>query len=323
MTRVLVVGKLHETGMNLLKSRAGLEIEQSLAPGESEMRAAAVGADAILIRTTRLSGDAIRGAKSLKVVARHGVGYDNIDLAALSARRIPLALVGNVNAVSVAEHTMFLLLAVMKRGIGYDRATREGRWEVRDSLAAADLAGKTLLIVGLGRIGREVASRARAFGMKIAAYDPMLSRPPDGSEVSLVSDLDSALAEADVVSLHVPLSAETKNLFNRERIARMKWGAALVCTARGGLIDEVALAQALREGRMRGAGLDVFAVEPPAPHHPLFGFDNVVVSPHCASLTEECTERMATIAAQNCLDGLDGRLDRSLVVNPEVLGEKQ
>ena len=133
-------------------------------------------------------------------------------------------------------------------------------------------------------------------------------------------DLDVAVAQADAITLHVPLSAETKNLFDRDRIARMKPGAVLVCTARGGLVDEQALAEALGAGRIRGAGMDVFAEEPPSPHHPLFKLDNVVLSPHSASLTEECTERMATVSAQNCLDGLDGRLNRQLIVNPEVLG---
>ncbi|MDP9138683.1 MAG: hydroxyacid dehydrogenase [Pseudomonadota bacterium] len=320
MARVVVVGKLHENGMKLLQNRRGLEIEQHLAPGEPQMREAAARADAILIRTTKLSGQAIAGAKSLRVVARHGVGYDNIDIAALNVRKIPLALVGNVNATSVAEHTMFLLLAAMKQGVAYDRATREGRWSVRDSLVAADLAGKNLLIVGLGRIGREVATRAAAFGMKIVAYDPVLAAIPEGIEAKLASDLDRAVRDADAISLHSPLSRQTRNLFSRERLALMKPSAILVCAARGGLIDEVALAEALGAGRIRGAGLDVFAEEPPSPGHPLLALDNVVLSPHSAALTEECAERMATISAQNCLDGLDGRLNRDLLANPEVLG---
>jgi D-3-phosphoglycerate dehydrogenase len=320
MARVLVVGKVHENGLKLLEGRSGIEIEQHTSPAESEMRRSAARADAILIRTARLSAETIAGAKSLKVVARHGVGYDNIDLAALTARKIPLALVGNVNAASVAEHTMFLLLAAMKQAIAYDRATREGRWSLRDGLASIDLSGKTLLIVGLGRIGREVAVRAKAFGMKIKAYDPLLAAVPPEIDAEMMHDLDAALSEADAVSLHVPLSDATRNLFDRERIARMKSSAVLVCAARGGLIDEEALADALRAGQLRGAGIDVFAEEPPPSRHPLFALDNVVLSPHSASLTWECAERMAVISAQNCLDGLDGRINRDLLANPEVLG---
>jgi D-3-phosphoglycerate dehydrogenase len=284
------------------------------------MQAAVACADALLIRTSTLSAKAISGAKTLKIVARHGVGYDNIDVAALTQRGIPLALVGNVNAVSVAEHTLYLLLACMKRGLAYDRAMRKGGWQIRDTLGARDLNGKTLLIVGFGRIGSEVAARAKAFGMKIEAYDPLVKVGKSDSGVTLVTDLDAAIARADAVSLHLPLMAQTRKLFDAKRIARMKVNAVLICTARGGLIDEEAMAEALREGRLMAAGLDVFAEEPPAAEHALLALDNVVLSPHSAALTEECAERMAVIAAQNCLDGLDGRFNPSLIANPEVLG---
>jgi D-3-phosphoglycerate dehydrogenase / 2-oxoglutarate reductase len=320
MTRVVVAGKIHKSGLEILFNRKGVEVEQHAALDEQQMREAARSADAILIRTSRLSKEAIEGAKRLKVVARHGVGYDNIDLAALNGRRIPLVLVGNVNAVSVAEHTVYLLLACMKNGVVYDRAMREGRWLIRDTLQARDLKGKTLLIVGFGRIGREVATRAKAFGMNIAAYDPWVDRETIAKDIDLFSDLETAVVEADAISLHLPLTRETKNIFNSERINMMKKEAVLVCTARGGLIDEVALAQALHNGEIKAAGLDVFEDEPPPKDHPLLGLENVVLSPHSAALTEECAEHMAVISAQNCLNGLDGCLDPALVANRQVLG---
>jgi D-3-phosphoglycerate dehydrogenase len=320
MTRVVIAGNIHKSGVEILQGRKGLEIEQHGALEELQMRRAVKDADAVLIRTSRLSKEAIEGAKLLKVVARHGVGYDNIDIAALNGRRIPLVLVGNVNAVSVAEHTVYLLLACMKNGVAYDRAMREGRWLIRDTLQARDLKGKTLLIVGFGRIGREVAARAKAFGMNIAVYDPWVDRKTVAEDIDLFSDLETAVAEADAISLHLPLSPETKNIFNSERINMMKKEAVLICTARGGLIDEVALAQALRNGGLKAAGLDVFEDEPPPKDHPLLGLENVVLSPHSAALTEECAERMAVISAQNCLNGLDGCLDPALVVNRQVLG---
>jgi D-3-phosphoglycerate dehydrogenase len=285
------------------------------------MRQAVRDADAILIRTSVLSKEAINGASKLKIVARHGVGYDNIDMAALNERRIPLALVGNVNSVSVAEHTLYLLLACIKQGIAYDRAVREGRWTIRDTLGARDLKGKALLLVGLGRIGLEVARRAKALGLKILAYDPWIKQNSiEEKDITFVAELDRGLAEADVVSLHLPLTAETRLLFDKENIGKMKEGAVLICTARGGLIDENALAEALQEGRLAGAGLDVFEDEPPPSGHRLLHLSNVVLSPHSAALTEECAERMAIISAQNCLDGLDGRLDPALVANRQVLG---
>jgi D-3-phosphoglycerate dehydrogenase / 2-oxoglutarate reductase len=320
MPRVVVAGKIHSSGLAVLRERQGLDIEEHPLLDEARMQAAVAGADALLLRTSTLSATAIKGADALKIVARHGVGYDNIDVAALTQRGIPLALVGNVNAVSVAEHTLYLLLACMKRGLAYDRATRNGGWQIRDTLGARDLKGKTLLIIGFGRIGSEVAARASAFGMKIEAYDPLVKAGKTDSSVTMVADLDAAIARADAVSLHLPLMARTRNLFDAKRIAHMKLNAVLICTARGGLIDEDALAEALREGRLMAAGLDVYAEEPPAATHALLALDNVVLSPHSAALTEECAERMAVISAQNCLDGLDGRVDPSLIANPEVLG---
>jgi D-3-phosphoglycerate dehydrogenase len=320
MPRIVIVGKVHDCGLDLLRRRPGLTLERIEDATEPAVTAAARGADAILIRTSRLSAAAIDGAPHLKIVSRHGVGYDNVDLAALNARRIPLTVVGSVNAVSVAEHTLFLLLATMKRGFAYDRATRRGPWDFRNSLEARELAGKTLLIVGYGRIGREVATRALAFGMRVVACDPHIDRLPAGSPVELVGDIDAILPAADAVSLHVPLTPATRLLFGRARLARLKPSAVLLCTARGELIDEAALAEALAQGRLAAAGLDVFAEEPPPQDHPLFALPNIVLSPHAASLTRECAERMSTVSAQNCLDGLDGRLDPTLIVNREFLG---
>ncbi|HEY7749566.1 MAG TPA: hydroxyacid dehydrogenase [Aestuariivirgaceae bacterium] len=321
MARVVIVGNIHKSGLDLLKKRQGLDVRQEPALEERQMRQAVRDADAILIRTSVLSKEAINGASKLKIVARHGVGYDNIDMAALNERRIPLALVGNVNSVSVAEHTLYLLLACIKQGIAYDRAVREGRWTIRDTLGARDLKGKALLLVGLGRIGLEVARRAKALGLKILAYDPWIKQNSiEEKDITFVAELDRGLAEADVVSLHLPLTAETRRLFDKENIGKMKEGAVLICTARGGLIDENALAEALQEGRLAGAGLDVFEDEPPPSGHRLLHLSNVVLSPHSAALTEECAERMAIISAQNCLDGLDGRLDPALVANRQVLG---
>jgi D-3-phosphoglycerate dehydrogenase / 2-oxoglutarate reductase len=320
MPRVLIVDKVHPQGVELLRARSDITVEELGEASEPMIVTGAERADAILIRTSRLSAAAIAGAKQLKVVSRHGVGYDNIDLEALNARRIPLTVVGSVNAVSVAEQAFFLLLATMRRGLAYDRATRHGPWAFRNSLMARELAGKTLLIVGFGRIGREVTRRALAFDMRVIAYDPFLAQANMDPGVALAPDLDAALAEADAVSLHLPLTAASRLLFDAARLSRMKPSAVLVSTARGGLIDETALVAALRGGRLAAAGLDVFTEEPPPADHPLFALENVVLSPHAASLTLECAQRMSAVSAQNCLDGLDGRLDPTLVVNREILG---
>jgi len=221
MARVLVIEPIHQSGLDILKRRPGIVVEQLGQTNEATISAGARQADAILIRTSPLSAAAIEGARQLKVVSRHGVGYDNIDLPALNARRIPLTVVGAVNAVSVAEHTFFLLLSAVKRGLAYDRAVREGRWSLRNSLGARELDGKTLLVVGLGRIGRNVAAKAQAFGMRVIAYDPFLNEAPGGSGIELAPDLDEALAKTDAVTLHVPMTASTRMLFDASRLARI------------------------------------------------------------------------------------------------------
>jgi D-3-phosphoglycerate dehydrogenase len=316
MAHVLILGNIHAAGLAVLEAQPGLTVEPLATASESQLIARVPAADAILVRTNRLSGAAIDAAKRLKIVSRHGVGYDNVDLAALDRRGIPLTVVGDVNAVPVAEHALYLMLALAKQAIPYDRATRSGGWAIRDGFAATELAGKELLLLGFGRIGRAVAVRAQAFGMRVAAYDPYVPAAAIAAAGCRAAPaLDAALAGADFVSVHLPLSAETRNVIDAPALARMKRSAILICTARGGLVDEAALARALDAKALRGAGLDVFADEPPAADNPLLGRVEVLLSPHTAALTQECAIRMAEISARNVLAGLDGTLDPTLVVN--------
>jgi D-3-phosphoglycerate dehydrogenase / 2-oxoglutarate reductase len=317
---ILIIGRIHEAGLDILRARPGVGFEIMANPAESDILALAPTADAIIVRTTKLTAAAIDSAPKLKIVSRHGVGYDNVDMAALDRRRIPLTLVGNVNALSVAEHTLFMMLAIAKRGVAYDRATRNGDWKIRDSFGGTELAGKTLLLLGFGRIGREVARRAQAFGMTVLSYDPYVrDAAMFAARVQPVAKLAEALPQADFVSVHLPLTAETKAIIGAQEFADMKKSAIVISTARGGLIDETALAEALRSGQIRAAGLDVFVEEPPAPNDPLLKLDNLLLSPHTAGLTEECAMRMAEVSARNALAGLDGKVDLELVVNKHVL----
>lgn len=321
MAQVLVLGRIHEAGQAILRGRAGLTFEMLPAATEAEILERAAGADAILVRTTKLTASAIDRAARLKIVSRHGVGYDNVDLAALDRRGIPLTLVGNVNALSVAEHTLFMMLDLAKRGIEYDRATRTGNWKLRDTFAASELSGKTLLLLGFGRIGREVTKRAQPFGMTVMAFDPYVRDAAMlAARVIPVAKLDDALPVADYVSVHMPMAPETKGIIGARALGLMKPTAIVISTARGGLVDEAALVEALKARRIRAAGLDVFEEEPPPADHPFFALDNILLSPHMAGLTEECAMRMAVVSANNVLAGLDGRLDRDLVVNKQVLG---
>jgi D-3-phosphoglycerate dehydrogenase / 2-oxoglutarate reductase len=262
-----------------------------------------------------MPAEAIRKAAHLKIVSRHGVGCDSVDVEALNRRRIPLAVTGDVNSRTVAEHTMLLLLAAAKRLLRYDASVRTADWNYRNSLHAAELDGKRLLIVGFGRIGRHVARMAAPFGLHCLVHDPF---QPDvtirAAGCEPVADLHAGLAVADFVTVHIP-KTEDGALLGSFELARMRPNTIVVNTARGGLIDEAALAAALRDGRIGGAGLDVFESEPPPPDHDLLADPRVVLTPHSAGLTQECAARMAVAAAQNILDFFAGRLDPSLVVN--------
>ena len=320
MPHVLLTGMIHRAGMELLESRADVTLESIDNPTEADFAARLPRADALIVRTAVVPPAALEGAGRLRVISRHGVGYDNVPVEALTRKGIPLTVVGNVNAVTVAEHTLFLILALAKQCIPYDRAVREGHWTIRDSFAAIELAGKTLLIVGFGRIGREVARRAAAFDLQVAAYDPYVDAAEMAAAgVQKVEDWRAVLGEVDVVTLHVPRTPETVGAIGADELVAMRPTAFLINAARGGLVDEAALADALRDGHIAGAGIDTFDSEPPPAGHPLLSLDNVVLCPHSAGLTDECAARMALAAAQNALDGVDGTLNPDLVVNREVL----
>jgi D-3-phosphoglycerate dehydrogenase len=320
MADILILGRIHEAGLDILRAQPGVRFDIIAAPTEPEILARAPAADAIIVRTTKLTAAAIDAAPRLKIVSRHGVGYDNVDLAALDRRGIPLTLVGNVNALAVAEHALFMMLTIAKQGIAYDRATRDGNWKLRDSFGATELAGKTLLLLGFGRIGREVAKRAQAFGMTVLAYDPYVREAAMyAARVQPAPKLEDALPQADFISVHLPLTPETRGIIGARQFAAMKRTAIVISTARGGLVDEAALVEALRSGTIRATGLDVFVDEPPSSDNPLLKLDNLLLSPHSAGLTAECAMRMGEVSARNALAGLNGTLDPELVVNKHVL----
>ncbi|CAH2400345.1 hydroxyacid dehydrogenase [Mesorhizobium escarrei] len=314
MPHVLVAGKLHQSGIELLDAAGGVTYDYVEEVSEPSYAPLIGKADGLVIRTQPLSAPTVARAERLKIVSRHGVGYDAVDLPSLNLRGIALAIVGDVNSVSVAEHAMMLLLAATKRLIRADRSVRDNEWDWRNRLEPSELAGKRLLILGFGRIGRHLARLAAAFGMDVRAYDPFLERQgwPEGP-VAPVSDLQAGLAWADAISVNVP-KAE-RPVIGPVELSAMKPTAVLINTARGGVVDEAALITALRAGRIAAAGIDVFDDEPPAADHPLFGFDQVILTPHIAGLTAECGERMAISSVQNVLDFFAGRIDTALVVN--------
>lgn len=320
MPHVLVVGHIHREGLDLLAASPGVTVEMLESPSPARTLAAMPQAEAVIVRTAPIARAMIEAAPRLRIVSRHGVGYDNVDLAALNERRIPLAVAATANMVAVAEHAFFMMLELAKQGREHDRAVRAGDWEARNRFAAIELHGKRLLVVGLGRIGRELARRAAAFGMAVAAFDPKLG--PEAIEALGIEPepaLLRGLARADVVSLHLPLGPGTRGMIGREQLRAMRKSAILINTARGGLVDEAALLEGLRAGWIRGAGLDVFESEPPAPGSPLLAESRLLLSPHCAGVTAEAAVRMAVESARNALAAFNGTLDPTTLVNPEVL----
>jgi D-3-phosphoglycerate dehydrogenase len=320
MAKVLVVQPFHEDGMKLLEARSDVTIE--IVDGALEELAEKIAdADGVTIRTALLPTAAIERAEHLKVVSRHGVGYDNIDVEALTRRGIPLAIAADANATAVAEHALYFMLALAKQGLRYDRATREGEWAVRNSLDAVDLLGRRVLIMGFGRIGREVARRCAAFGMAVMVYDPYVQANviEAAGDYRSVPDFEAALGDTDVLTVHMPLGVESRGLIGAAELAALPAHAFVINAARGGIVDETALHDALTSGKIAGAGLDVFDQEPPPEDHPLFALDNVILSPHSAGLSKEAAIRMAVSTARNVLAGIDGKLDPSMVVNREVL----
>lgn len=313
MPHVLVAGKIHDDGLALLRSNGNFTFDlvneisvESFVPFLGK-------AEAIILRTQPFTAAELTRAPDLKIVSRHGVGYDAVDAKALDARAIPLTIVGDVNSRAVAEHTLMLMLAAARRTVAHDHASRGGQWNVRNRFETTELDGKTLLLFGFGRIGKRVAQLAQAFGMTVLAHDPYASGF-EAAGVEAVTGIDAALARADYVSLHVPALAGGAVIGARE-MALMKPAATIINAARGGLVDEAALDAALREGRLAAAALDVFAEEPPKPDHPLLANPKVTISPHAAGLTDECAARMAKSSVQNIFDFFAGTLDRRLIVN--------
>lgn len=320
MPHILVAGKLHPAGLDLLveASRQGFTYDYVEEVSEASYAGLIGRADALVIRTQPLSAETIARASRLRVVSRHGVGYDAVDLGALNTRQIALTIIGDVNSVSVAEHAMMLMLAAAKRVNRADKAVRnEGQWGWRNLLEARELSGKRLLILGFGRAGRKLARMAEGFEMEVRANDPWLEQSgwPAGN-VRQATDLQAALRWADFVSVHVPRGDQP--VIGSAEISAMKPGAVLVNTARGGVVDEVALAAALLSGAIGAVGFDVFHDEPPTLDSPLLAFDQAVLTPHIAGLTLDCAERMAVASIRNVIDFFSGTIDTTLIVNRVV-----
>jgi D-3-phosphoglycerate dehydrogenase len=304
MVRILIAEALAEAGIELLRDRFGVEAHDSL--DRAELLAAVAEADALVVRSaTKVDAEVLSAGRNLKVVARAGIGLDNVDVKAATRLGVMVVNAPQSNVISAAEHTVALILAQARNIPQADAALREGRWE-RSRFQGAELYGKTLGIVGLGRVGALVAQRLNAFGMRMIAYDPYVSRERAAQiGVELVS-LAEVLTRADVVSVHLPKTAETTGLIGERELAAMRPGARLVNTARGGIVDEAALAKAVESGHLGGAALDVFSEEPTT-QSPLFELDRVVVTPHLGASTAEAQDKAGVAIAEQLILALTGQ----------------
>jgi D-3-phosphoglycerate dehydrogenase len=319
--KVLIVGRMPQAGIDVLKKRDDVDYEILTDDRVPSLHPKLKDAHAVTLGGTAFRQAELDAAPGMMVVARLGVGFDAVEVPALNKRKIPLMTTGIANSVSVAEHAMYMLLASARLTKKHDRFVRENAWGQRLSDLPADLAGKSIVVVGMGRIGSRTVKRCVAFEMNVYVLDPNISEA-DIKKVGAtkVTDLKAILPKVDFVSIHCPKAPETVNMFNAETLALMKPDAFLVNTARGGIVNEDALYNALTSGKLRGAGLDVLDKEPPDASNKLFGLENVIFSPHMAGVTKEANDRMAIAVMENILSVFDGKPIVAHCVNKEIYG---
>ena len=313
--KILVIQNIHQKGIDLLEGNSNYEFEIFDEINE-DLKRKIIDCDAISIRTAKLSDEIIKTAKKLKVISRHGVGYDNIGLKSAKEIGATLTITSTANAVAVAEHVMFMLLNISKRKDMYDQTVKSGKFSDRNKLPKTiELWGKNILIAGFGRIGQALIKRCLGFEMNVFVYDPYVDQEKINSlGGKKVDNLKEAVKDMDAISLHIPLNDETKNLINYSLLKTMKRNCIIINAARGGIINEIDLDKALNENLVFGAGLDVFETEPPKPHNPLLKNNKVFLSPHTAAFTEECMIRMGKETIQNIIDFFEKKLDKSKIV---------
>jgi len=322
--KILVTESFSQKGRALLAERDDIEMVEfpnmiSAKDFEAMLKEHAP-VHGVALGATRFGEPELEASRNMKVVTRIGVGFDAVDVPALSRRKVPLMVAGTANSPSVAEQALFMMLTLAKRATEMHALVKDGTWAGRLSKLPYDLYGKTVLIVGFGRIGTRTAKRCLAMEMQVLVYDPYKpAAEVAAAGCEAVADLDKALPRADFVSIHCPKTDETVGMFNTMRLRLMKPSAYLINTARGGIVDETALYDALASGRLAGAGLDVFAQEPPPVGEALHSLPNVIMAPHVAGVTYEAVDRMSEQTARNILSALDGEPIRQNVINQDVL----
>ena len=321
MLKIAMIGQIHEEGWKILKQK-NYDVFEITDFSKENLIKNLKEVDAIALRTATLYEDVLIHCPKIKIISRHGVGYNNVDLDYLDKHKQALAVTGTSNAVSVAEHVMTMFLYLAKKINQSDNLVRTNEFMNKTSIGNFfELYQKNILILGFGRIGQAVAKRCKAFDANILVYDPFVDKAIIQKNDYRKVEFGAGIKEADYITIHIPLSDQTKNLISKKEFEQMKNNAIIVNTARGGIINEEDLYWALKNKKIYGAGTDVFEIEPPNTDNPLFTLDNILLSPHNAALTLECRKRMAVETAENILFYLEdhSKLNKQNIINRKIL----
>ncbi len=316
MKKIAIIENIHKNGLEFLEKNSNYKYELITDVSEQNLIKKLPEFDGCTLRVSKLDENILKHCPNLKVISRHGVGYDNVDLNYIKAKNITLLITATANAVAVAEHVIYMMLSISKSINQYDAEVRSGNFKKNSSnIETLELFNKEILILGFGRIGKCLIKRCLGFDMKIKVFDPFVSK--DSIEElggAKIDNLDNGLKTCDYLSLHVPLNEKTKNMINYSNLKIMKQNAIIINTSRGGIINEIDLDKGINEKIIFGAGLDVFEKEPVAINNPLLKNKKVLLSPHSATFTNECKSRMSLEVTKNIIDFFENKLDKSMIV---------
>ena len=317
MKKIAIIEEIDKQGLTLFENNPNFSYEIITDTSEENLIKVLPNFDGCSLRVSKLTSKTMSVCKNLKIISRHGVGYDNIDLDYIKKNNITLTITATANATAVSEHVLYMMLVLSKAKLKYDDEVRSGLFKKNiKTIKTFELMGKEMLIAGFGRIGKSLIKKCLGFDMNVNVYDPFLSaKTINDYGGSKVDSIDHAVKNADFISIHMPLNSKTKNLINYELIKKMKKNCIIINTARGGIINEIDLNRALNENLIFGAGLDVFEKEPPDNDNLLLKNNKIIMSPHTSALTNECKVRMAKETVKNIIDFFENKLDKSVIVN--------
>jgi len=317
MYKIAIIEEFHKSGLKLFDKHKNFKYEIINDVSENNLINELPKFDGCTLRVSKLTKKILEKCEKLKVISRHGVGYDNVDLDFIKKRKISLLITANQNDITVAEHAMYMMLSLSKGVVSHDIAVRKGLFKKGiKNIQTFDLNEKKMLIIGFGRVGKSMIQKCNSFNMNVKVYDPFVKREIiEENAAKKLENLQDGLKNADFVSLHVPLTDKTKNLINLNNLKTMKKTAIIINTSRGGVINELDLNKALIENMIFGAGIDVFEKEPVTKNNPLIKNKKILLSPHSATFTNECKIRMAKQTVKNIIDFFEKKIDKSMVIN--------